>query len=285
MADVSKMYRAVELTEKDKDFHRFVWRNDPNEPLRDCRMTRVTFGISASSFAANMAMRQNALDFASKYPSAAEVVNKSLYVDDCLTGAETVDEARKLQIELQALFGQAKFLLRKWNTSDPSALDHVPSDLRESPASQVILDTPRYTKTLGIEWESRKDVFRLAIAEIPASKTLTKRLLVSDLAKTFDVLGWISPSTIKAKILLQRLWERKVIGTRSYQVTFWMSGTAGDLSFTSSLTSTCPAATSRRELKHVKCSYTGFATPQRTRSQPSCTFVSQIEKVQSTSHW
>ncbi len=47
-------------------------------------------------------------------------------------------------------------------------------------------------------------------------------------------------------------------------MTFWMFGTAGDLSFTSSLTSTCPAATSRRELKRVKCSYTGFATPQRT---------------------
>ncbi len=28
-ADVSKMYRAVELTETDRDFHRFVWRSEP----------------------------------------------------------------------------------------------------------------------------------------------------------------------------------------------------------------------------------------------------------------
>ena len=33
---------------------------------------------------------------------------------------------------------------------------------------------------------------------------------MSDVAKTFDVLGWFSPSTIKVKILLQRLWELKV---------------------------------------------------------------------------
>ena len=31
--DVSRMYRAVELTLPDRDLHRFVWRSDPNEPL------------------------------------------------------------------------------------------------------------------------------------------------------------------------------------------------------------------------------------------------------------
>ena len=46
-ADVSKMYRAVELVDDSKDFHRFVWRNNPNDSLVDYRMTRVTFGVSA----------------------------------------------------------------------------------------------------------------------------------------------------------------------------------------------------------------------------------------------
>ena len=39
---------------------------------------------------------------------------------------------------------------------------------------------------------------------------MTKRALVSDIAKTFDALGWFAPSTIKAKILLQRVWESKI---------------------------------------------------------------------------
>ena len=37
-ADVSKMYRAVELTNDDNDLHRFVWRSNPSEPLKDYLM-------------------------------------------------------------------------------------------------------------------------------------------------------------------------------------------------------------------------------------------------------
>jgi len=69
-ADVSKMYRAIELAPSDRDLHRFVWRKSVKDPLRDYRMTRVTFGVSASSFAANMAVKQNALDFATEFPNA-----------------------------------------------------------------------------------------------------------------------------------------------------------------------------------------------------------------------
>ena len=59
-------------------------------------MTRVTLGISASSFAANMAIKQNACDFALKYPLAFNAVNESFYVDDGLSGADSVEEAVKM---------------------------------------------------------------------------------------------------------------------------------------------------------------------------------------------
>ena len=58
IADVSRMYRAVKLFEPDKDLHRFVWREDTGKLLQDFRMTCVTFGVSASPFAANMAKLQ-----------------------------------------------------------------------------------------------------------------------------------------------------------------------------------------------------------------------------------
>ena len=61
-ADVSKMYRAVKLATEDKDLHHFVWQGALTKPLVDYRMTRITFGVSASSFAANMSVKQNALD-------------------------------------------------------------------------------------------------------------------------------------------------------------------------------------------------------------------------------
>ena len=79
------------LSESDKDLHRFVWRNDPKSPLKDFRMTRVTFGVSSSSFVANMCIKRNALDFASEYPKAANVVQQSFYVEDCLTGSDSTE--------------------------------------------------------------------------------------------------------------------------------------------------------------------------------------------------
>ena len=209
-ADVSKMYRAIELVPADRDLHRFVWRKSPSEPLRNYRMTRVTFGVSASSFAANMALKQNALDFATDYPQAAQVVDKSFYVDDCLTGADSIPEAIELQGQLQSLFSKGGFLLRKWNSSESEALKHIPPDLKDAQAMQLLPAPEEYTKTLGIEWNSTMDHFRLTIAKLPPLNNITKRVLVSDIAKTFDVMGWFSPTTIKVKILLQRLWEQKV---------------------------------------------------------------------------
>ena len=107
------MYRAVELMPNDRDLHRFVWRSNPSAPLKDYRMTRVTFGVSASSFAANMAVKQNAVEHAQEFPLAADVVQKCSYVDDCLMGADDPNSAMTLQRQLSNLFSCGGFTLRK----------------------------------------------------------------------------------------------------------------------------------------------------------------------------
>ena len=45
-------------------------------------------------------------------------------------------------------------------------------------------------------------------SELPPVETMTKRSLVSDVAKTFDVLSLYSPTIIKAKILQMLLSEK-----------------------------------------------------------------------------
>lgn len=207
IADVSKMYRAIALTPSDRDLHRFVWRDSPDVPLKDCRMTRVTFGVSASSFIANMSVRQNALDHALAYPLAAKAVEESFYVDDGLMGADSIEEAIELHVQLQTLFDKGGFLLRKWNSSEYAVLQHIAHELRDQQSIRTISEPDEYTKTLGVEWNANLDHFRLTVAELSPQDKWTKRALSSDIAKTFDVLGWFAPVVIKAKILLQRLWE------------------------------------------------------------------------------
>ena len=103
------------------------------------------------------------------------------------------------------MFSKGGFSLRKWKTSDEAALENVPAEFRDKEIDQEITEDDRFTKVLGIEWNCQVDAFRPRIAPITADKPLTKRTLVSEIAKFYDVLGWCSPVTIKIKILLQRL--------------------------------------------------------------------------------
>ena len=202
-ADISKMYRAIELVPSDRDYHRFLWRYNLQELLVDYCMRRLTFGVSASSFAANMCVSQNAADHAKEHPLAAHTIKTSLYVDDCLAGADSVEEAARLQTDLQQLFAKAQFLLCKWSSIHPAALEHVSPELKESHISQLLPDCSEYHKTLGIEWNSKKDLLQLAVSAGPDTRTLTKWLLTSEIARTFDILGFFTPSTIKARYCYQ----------------------------------------------------------------------------------
>ena len=170
-------------------------------------MTRLTFGVSASSFAANMALRQNAIDHKRSHPQACQAVLRSFYVDDGLTGADSIDEAVKLRNELQELFHLGGFTLRKWKASEQQVLANIPSDLVDPKRTQEISIQNDYTKVLGVEWNAESDCFRPMISLLEERTPLTKRVLVSNIARLFDVMGWCSPAIILMKVLLQRLWE------------------------------------------------------------------------------
>lgn len=157
-----------------------------------------------------MSVKRNAMDHALEFQKAAKVVETAFYVDDCLTGADSVEEAIDLHHELLDLFVKGGFLLRKWNSSDQDVLSHIQPEIRDIQTTHHIPSPEEYTKALGIQWNASVDHFRLTVSSLQHTGSMTKRALVSDIAKTYDVLGWFAPSIIKAKILLQRVWESKI---------------------------------------------------------------------------
>ena len=66
-----------------------------------------------------------------------------------------------------------------------------------------------YPKSLGVEWDSAKDVMSTSLC-LPTAYQSTKRGVLSDVARTFDVLGWLAPTIIVMKMLYQRLWDLKI---------------------------------------------------------------------------
>ena len=99
------------------------------DPLKDYRITRVTFGVSLSSFIANMCVKQNAFDIALKYPLACRMVNESFDVDNDLTGADSGEGVIDVHDWLHDLFDKAGFLFSKWNLSEPILLEHMEPEL------------------------------------------------------------------------------------------------------------------------------------------------------------
>ena len=98
------MYRVVLLTEDQRDLHKMLWREDRLQLIRNYMNTRLTFGECASSFAANMAVKQKALDNQQKYPQAAKATLQAFYTNDGLVEADSVDSPIHFQKELQCLF-------------------------------------------------------------------------------------------------------------------------------------------------------------------------------------
>ncbi len=172
------MYRAVELAPADKDLHRFVWRSKPNDPSS----TGLPNDKNNVWCLCILLCRQHVGKakfprLRTEYPQATQAVKNSFYVDDGLTGADSVDQAIQLQGELQESFMKGGFLLRKW---DPTVLENVTPEFKDAQPSQMMPSSEQYTKTLGIEWNASKDHFRLTISQL---ETITKRGLVSDMAK------------------------------------------------------------------------------------------------------
>ena len=158
-ADVSKMYREVELAPADRDLHRYIWRHTPEEPIQDYRMTRVTFGVSASPYLAIRTLHQTASDHGAAHPSAADHIRSSFYVDDFLAGAETEEQALELYSNIRTILAKGGFNLCKWRSSSSTILQSIPTDLQEKlpVKSTTTLQTSSQPKALGLEWDSRND--------------------------------------------------------------------------------------------------------------------------------
>ena len=183
--DISKMYRAIELPLPNCGFHCFVWR---------IIISKTAEWLGSPMVCPHFRLLQTwcggQAEYSHEYPLAAKVVDEAFHVDDCLTWANSIEEGIELCHQLQELLTKANFLLRKWNSSNPSILQEVPPELRDDQTSLSITDHDKvYTKILGVKWHSVLDHFRLSVANHLCHKTVTKRALVSDIAKTY---GWFT---------------------------------------------------------------------------------------------
>ncbi|KHJ39854.1 Pao retrotransposon peptidase [Trichuris suis] len=202
-ADISKMFLQIALHEHDQDACRYVWRDKANETIpRKFRFKRICFGLNCSPFLAMGVLQHHIERYQKSHERVVGHLLHDMYVDDIAVSCDDEKEAEQLVRESAEIMIAGGFHLTKW-ISD--------SDVALLAAAQPDSLHPRVgtgVKTLGVPWNPSEDLLGYARPDDLYLKTCeTKRQLLQLSTKVFDPLGCISPYTVRAKILLQRMWQ------------------------------------------------------------------------------
>lgn len=199
------MYRQILVKREHQDMQRIVWREDVNQPIQHFRLKTVTYGTSSAPYQAVKTIQRLADDEAHRFPEASNIVRNDVYVDDCLSGADSVEEAIKIKNQLLQLLSAGGFRLLKWSSNSRHLLETLPEDHVEG---QVPLrfEEDETVKALGVFWHPVADQFGYRVSNLQPSNAKTKRQMLSEIAKLFDPLGLLAPVITLAKTLMQSLW-------------------------------------------------------------------------------
>ncbi|KAJ8032137.1 hypothetical protein HOLleu_25575 [Holothuria leucospilota] len=200
VGDIRKMFHSVAISLQDQHCHRSLWRgiNSAIPPKTYC-VTAVNFGDRPSATIATVALRKTAEAEKTQFPEAAETILTNVYMDDILECVSSDNEAVQRAGEIEQLLEHGNFSIKRWTFSGNGSNED----------SWI----PKNEKVLGISWKPVEDKLSFkdnvkTFKEVP--EILTKRICLSKINSVYDPLGLLTPVTVRAKILLRKLWGAKL---------------------------------------------------------------------------
>ena len=214
--DTQNMCNSVKLRKEDWCFQRYIW--DPALDLTKILQEKVTktliYGVRSSGNQAERGMRDTANRSKVGYPEAAEIVQKGIYVGDCLSGEKTTASASQRADELELVLIRGGFTLKGCTFSGQHPLEHLSDD-----GISISI--------AGLRWYPKEDTLALDIGDLNFAKRirgrklrndtnkpipikLTRRHFVSKIAEIFDLTGKITPIVPSMKLDLHDLVKLKL---------------------------------------------------------------------------
>ena len=204
-ADVSKMYHRVLIPEQDQHVHRYLWRNLETDRKPDVYVkTVLTFGDRPAPAMAQIALQKTATEGEKRNPEAAEVLKKNTYMDDICDSVHFAEQATKLTTEIDEVLSNGGFHVKGW-LSNVALTEGVEITNETGEPGMKLLQGPVEEKVLGTVWNHRDDVFGFKVNP-PEINILTKRCILSQVARIYDPLGAAAAYLVRAKIGMQKLW-------------------------------------------------------------------------------
>ncbi|XP_037930540.1 uncharacterized protein LOC119665370, partial [Teleopsis dalmanni] len=200
-ADITKMYRQIEVDEADRNFQLILWREKPTDQISVYKLNTVTYGTSPAPFLATRCLNYLSDLYKNSHSVGARVIRHDFYVDDLLTGADSLKELETIRTQCTEILDSAGLKLAKWFSNHKTY---------DSSDFFLNVNNTDSTKALGIHWIPQNDTFKFHVDEKFHELRATKRNILSVSARLFDPLGLVCPIVTNAKILLQELWLQKL---------------------------------------------------------------------------
>ena len=198
------MYHRALIPEQDQQVHRYLWRNMETNREPDVYVkTVLTFGDKPAPAMAQIALRKTADQAESLYPEAAEVLKNNTYMDDICDSVHSVQQAKRLTTELDEVLLKGGFQVKGW-LSNQSLENEIVA--QEKPEMKLLRGVTQ-EKILGTVWNHATDMLLFNVNP-PNDITLTKRTVLSHIARIFDPVGFAAAFLVHAKIGMQRLWQQ-----------------------------------------------------------------------------
>lgn len=144
--------------------------------------------------------------YETQYPEAVHAIRNDFYVDDGLTGAKNESHAIKLANDMQFVLQKSGFQLCKWKSNSENLI----KELKGVNDTSINLGEDDQTSVLGLKWLIKTDEFTYDVNDNDMDNKLTKRIVLSKIAKLYDPNGFVAPFITKAKIFMQTLWKLKI---------------------------------------------------------------------------
>jgi hypothetical protein len=138
-ADIKQAFLQIRVKENERGVLKFHWQPKADAEIETYRFTRVLFGLAPSPFLLGGVIENHLDTWSTKYPEEVERLRRSFYVDDLLTGGESVTQAQERKERAIEIMNDAKFKLHKWNSNCPEIEETQDTPKNEEQATAISL--------------------------------------------------------------------------------------------------------------------------------------------------
>ena len=209
--DIEQAFLQVRIREQDRNALRFHWLKDLNsKEIETQRFTRALFGLTSSPFLLGGVIQDLVDSCRERYPEIVREIEKSLYVDDLISGAPTSKKGKVIKSTSTSIFAEGTFELHKWHSNvkelEAASLEPVPE---EKTYAKKQLNIPRRegASLLRLPWDKENDTIAVSFPLEKAEPT--KRGILSKVARIYDPLGLASPTSLRGKLLYRDVCDAK----------------------------------------------------------------------------